>query len=88
MTIATRTYDLNVIATQIGWNGSIRTSAEYQRCKETLLEQTMSCNKKEAANWMVHIMKDCINRGNHGRDDDLRAEFLAAYDLHNHLSRA
>lgn len=83
----TKSYDLNVIATQIGWNGSIRTSEAYQMHKEILLEQTMSCNKREALNWMLSIMRNCINRGNHGRDDGLRAEFLAAYDLHSNLSR-
>lgn len=87
MTTTTKAYDLNVIATNIGWDGTIRTSEAYQMHKEILLEQTMSCNRKEAANWMLSTMRNCINRGNHGRDDNLRAEFLAAYDLHNHLSK-
>ena len=83
----TKSYDLNVIAFKIGCNESIRTSEAYQMHRGRLIEQTMSCNKREALNWMLHIMMSCINRGNRRRDDGLRAEFLAAYDLHSNISR-
>ena len=87
MATANKTYDLGVLATLIDMNGEVRNSKAYKAYKGILIDQTMSCDKEEATNWMLYTMHNCINNGHHGRDDKLRAEFLAAYDLHQHLSK-
>jgi hypothetical protein len=76
-------YDLRVLSSTL-IQGAFRDSQEYAFVKDWLIETTMSCDRDEAKNWMKFYMADALECSNGEKNDMLRAEFLAAYDiLHN-----
>lgn len=60
---------------------------DYQDARNWFIDTTMSCNKEEAINWMKYYMANAIAYGIETKNLDWRTKFLAAYDLHESLSK-
>ncbi len=71
-------YDVNVIASKLE---SYRETSEYKVEKDTLIDQTMSCDPDESIAYLRGCMMKAFFSGNGTRNDELRVQFLAAYDL-------
>jgi len=84
-----QSYEASVVAYQIEYNNpgiDFRTDADYIDAKDWFIETTMSCDKKEAINWMQYYMANAIAYGIETKNLDWRTKFLAAYDLFNSLT--
>ena len=63
----------------------IRESKEYKNQMNRIVDETMSCDRQEAIDWMTHYMAQAIEAGTGKKDMRLRCRFLAAYDLQAEL---
>ena len=83
-------YEISVVAFQIEYSNpevDFREDADYVDAKNWFLETTMSCNKREAINWMKYYMANAIAYGIQTKNKDWRTKFLAAFDLYNELTK-
>ena len=80
-----KTYEAHKVVKAID-TPSLRNSREYKTAQSLIIDETMSCDRDEAINWMKFYMKDALRQGNGTKNEELRAEFLAAYDLYKSLS--
>ena len=71
-------YNTHIIASRIA---DTRLTDEYKRHKDLQYELTMSCEKHEAIYQLKMWMTGAILSGNKTYDLNLRAKFLAAYDI-------
>lgn len=79
-------YDIDDVARVIGFG--LRRSRAYKNAQTMYIDQTMSCDLGEAIQAMKLFMICALTEGKRNggvRDDSLRAEFLAAYDLYKEL---
>ncbi len=82
-------YDASTVAFQIGYNNpgvDFRQDSDYADAKDWFCDSTMSCDKKEAINWMKYYMANAIAYGIQTKNLDWRTKFLAAWDLFNELT--
>ena len=85
-----KAYDAGTVAYQIEYNNpavDFRSEADYEDAKNWFIETTMSCNEREAINWMSYYMANAIAYGIQTKALDWRTKFLAAYDLFNSLTK-
>lgn len=83
-------YDASTVAFQIEYNNptiDFRNDADYEDAKNWFIDTTMSCDKKEAINWMTYYMANAIAYGIETKNLDWRTKFLAAWDLFNSLTK-
>ena len=71
-------YDVNVVASKLN---AYREMPGYKVEKDNLIDQTMSCTPDEAVAYLRGYMMRAFLGGNGARNDELRIQFLAAYDL-------
>lgn len=64
-----------------------REDPDYKDATDWFLETTESCNKEEATGWMKYYMANAIAYGIATKNPDWKTKYLAAYDLHNSLTR-
>ena len=62
--------------------------ADYIDAREWFIETTMSCNKKEAIEWMKYYMANAIAYGIQTKNLDWKTKFLAAYDIFIELTQS
>lgn len=79
-------YDANILAfkceASFSKNGKdYHDDPDYIDAKDWMLETTMSCDKKEAIEWMKFYMGKAIVYGIESKNLDWKTKFLAAYDL-------
>lgn len=82
-----RKYNINEVARTLG--EAPRKMKAYETAQHRFIEETMSCEPHEAIGWMKIYMQSALSEGEENggkRNDQLRAEFLAAYDLFTELS--
>lgn len=79
-----RAYDICVLADKIGMRLT-RDSDDYRAHNDIQIELTMSCSQREALSWMQIWMLEALASANNVVDVNLRAKFLAAYDMYQHL---
>jgi len=82
-TLQGKIYQPSIIAFQLA---DIRRTEDYENHKSAQIEYTMSCTREEAMDWMGVWMMEAVAAGYGKFDLQLRAKFLAAYDLRNSLS--
>jgi len=82
-TLKGKTYQPSILAFQLA---NVRGTADYENHKDAQIEFTMSCNRSEAIDWMNTWMMEAVAAGLGAPDFQLRAKFLAAYDLRKSLS--
>ena len=64
----------------------LRSTPDYEDCKDTFIELTMSGDLDEAKGWMQYWMANAMAYGNQTRNLDWRTKFLAAYDIYKGLA--
>lgn len=82
-------YDASTVAFKIEYNNpgvDFRTDADYIDASQWMIDSTMSCDLKEAINWMKYYMVNAIAYGIETKNLDWRTKFLTAYDLFNKLT--
>lgn len=83
--------DADALAAKINNADDIRKSVYYHNAQEEDIELTMSCDKGEAKMQLKNFMEAAIWQGircRDGRNNQLRAEYLAAYDLYKSIERS
>ena len=84
----TQGYDARYLADLIAdRTPQIRESKEYKAQMNRIIDETMSCDRQEAIDWMDYYMAQAIKAGTGKKDMSLRCRFLAAYDLQDELIR-
>ena len=71
-------FDANAIANKLS---AYRGTPEYKVEKDSLIDITMSCDADEAIACLRGYMMRAVFNGTGTRNDELRVQFLAAYDL-------
>ena len=64
-----------------------KTLPDYEDAHHWFIETTMSCDEKEAINWMLYYMANAIAYGIQTKNLDWRTKFLAGYDIFQSLTR-
>ena len=82
-TLNGKIFEARVLAFIIGDN--LRATDLYEEHHDLQIEFTMSCNRQEAIRWMETWMMEAVAAGLGVEDFNLRAKFLAAYDLAKEL---
>lgn len=76
------------IAAKISNAAQLQESDEYKEKFDDYIELTMSCDPSEVLNFCKGVMTHSVEQGLRNKrvkNDSLRIEFLAAYDLYNHV---
>lgn len=84
-----KAYDADVVAMKCEeafGEKNYKGSEDYQDAKDWFIETTVSCDKKEAINWMKYYMANAIAYGIQTKNLDWRYKFMAAFDLFNMLT--
>lgn len=80
--------DADVIASKMSNAEELRVTSDYEEVKDEYIELTMSCDEEEAMYQLKSFMETAIWQGLRGgevKNNRLRIEFLAAYDLYKHI---
>lgn len=89
--VKAQAYEASVVAMQAAHSFEVkcidyREDPDYVDAREWFIDTTMSCDRKEAIQWMKYYMANAIAYGIQTKNLDWKTKFLAAWDLFIHLT--